>query len=139
MNALLASEILSSGPRAGFYVPVRDFLSKIFDVSTVNQTTSSTTPAAVKTKILAAMITGTMGSIIANPVDVVKIRLMADPNLYSSTINGLRAIYQNEGNIVKTNLAFLTFVSRNFHCCRRCGSLQRSRPINPPWCLHRIR
>ena len=93
------AEILSSGPRAGFYVPVRDYLYKTFDNPTDGGDSTSNS-ATVKTKIMAAMTTGTMGSIIANPVDVVKIRLMAAPNLYSSMVDGLRSIYRNEGEIV---------------------------------------
>lgn len=43
------------------------------------------------------MITGTLGSLIANPVDVIKIRAMAEPSLYSSTMSAINVISRSEG------------------------------------------
>jgi hypothetical protein len=48
-------------------------------------------------KALAAMTTGTMGSVLANPIDVVKIRLMANQKAYPSTIGALSLIMKTEG------------------------------------------
>ena len=99
---LLAScirEIMSSGPRAGFYVPVRDTIKSI-----VNATESDSDGTGFKNlensffvKALAAMTTGTMGSVLANPIDVVKIRLMANPKAYPSTLGAMPSIMKTEG------------------------------------------
>lgn len=104
---LLAScirELLSSGPRAGFYVPVRDNLVVIFtssksrsingDISTDDKEMIQSTFAV---KALAAMITGTIGSVVANPIDVVKIRLMTNPKAYPSTLSAVDQIFRTEG------------------------------------------
>jgi len=47
-------------------------------------------------KIIAALITGTLGAVLSNPVDVVKVRSMVDPHLYPNTIVAFRAIYEKE-------------------------------------------
>ena len=60
LTASCIRELLSSGPRAGFYVPVRRHLSQLLDKE--NKETS------FAVKCLAAMTTGTLGSIIANPI-----------------------------------------------------------------------
>lgn len=85
--------MLSSGPRAGFYVPVRTYVASKLD----NNNTNEHENISLATKIVSAMITGTIGSIIANPIDVVKVRLMTNPNAYPSTINGLWNIFNSEG------------------------------------------
>lgn len=87
LTASVVREMLSSGPRAGFYVPLRDKIDSIF----VSQR------GGFFTKAIAAIITGTMGSIVANPVDVVKIRLMSDPLRYTSFLNALICVWQGEG------------------------------------------
>eukprot|EP01038_Epipyxis_sp_PR26KG_P006961 gene6961-9516_t len=89
LSASIIREFLSSGPRAGFYVPVRNELRKHFDESDPFQSALS--------KILAALTTGTMGAMIANPIDVLKIRLMANPKAYNSIPHGLISIYYDEG------------------------------------------
>lgn len=43
------------------------------------------------------MMLGTLGAMIANPVDVVKIRLMVEPTLYPSLARGVSSVFQNEG------------------------------------------
>jgi Mitochondrial carrier protein len=91
-------EILSSGPRAGFYVPVRDYLAATLQTSSSPESDDpepTETPFAVKA--LAAMMTGTLGSLIANPIDVVKIRLMADPTAYPTTFSAIPQIFRSEG------------------------------------------
>lgn len=60
LTASCIRELLSSGPRAGFYVPVRRHFSQLLDKE--NKETS------FAVKCLAAMTTGTLGSIIANPI-----------------------------------------------------------------------
>lgn len=103
LNASLAREFLYSGPRAGFYVPLRDFFEKAFYGHSNGDHPS--------TKILAALTTGrsriifyyllsfsgTIGSCVANPVDVAKIRLMVNPSLYPTVSNAVVSIYRHEG------------------------------------------
>jgi hypothetical protein len=89
LSASIIREFLSSGPRAGFYVPIRNTFNNYFRCIESEDTLLS--------KILAALVTGTMGALIANPIDVVKIRLMAETNAYSSITAALKSIYRNEG------------------------------------------
>jgi hypothetical protein len=70
--------MLSSGVRAGFYVNVRDYLC--LNVFT-NADKGSLAP-----KIFASFITGAMGSILANPIDLIKIRLMSNVEKYNNSI-----------------------------------------------------
>jgi len=91
LNASIMRELLSSGPRAGFYVPVREQVNSLFGLEKIDSSNR------LLPKIISAMITGTLGSLIANPVDVIKIRLMADPDLYPSTIQAVSIISRTEG------------------------------------------
>jgi len=69
ITASMIREMLSSGPRAGFYVPVREKVNILFgDGADKN----------LLPKIVAAMSTGIIGSMLANPIDVIKIRLMTN-------------------------------------------------------------
>jgi len=98
LSASFCREMLSSGPRAGFYVPVRDHIASL--VSSDNSETSSSSSSSSSSflvKILAAITTGTLGSLLANPVDVVKIRLMNDPRRYSSLTSALYRLHVEEG------------------------------------------
>lgn len=86
---LLASairEMIYSGAKAGLYVPLRNYFLEAF---------GGESPAAVK--VLAALATGTLGSLAANPIDVIKIRLMRDPSAYPSTLGALPLIFRAEG------------------------------------------
>eukprot|EP01040_Poterioochromonas_malhamensis_P002843 gene2843-3027_t len=86
LNASLARELLYSGPRAGFYVPLRNHIyAKIGFES------------ELPSKVLAALTTGTFGAIVANPVDVAKIRLMVNPTLYPTVTSAVSSIYRAEG------------------------------------------
>lgn len=87
---LLASmirEMINSGARAGFYTSVRDFMIRV----------NSGESDGLLPKICAALTTGTFGAVISNPIDVIKIRLMANPQLYPSTIKAFPIIMKNEG------------------------------------------
>lgn len=88
LAASCAREMLSSGPRAGFYIPVRDGCLRLLD---------RPSDGDLLCKVAAAMACGTLGSVIANPVDVVKIRLMVDPQRYPSLGAALLAVYRTEG------------------------------------------
>jgi hypothetical protein len=87
--ASIMREMLYSGPRSGFYVPFRDIID-----SNLGAKDSS---ISLFCKILTAMSTGTLGAIIANPVDVIKIRLMVEPSKYNSLVQGLHIVYSVEG------------------------------------------
>jgi hypothetical protein len=89
LNASLARELLYSGPRAGFYVPLRNFCEK-----EIYGNNAADHPS---TKVFAALVTGTLGSFIANPIDVAKIRLMVNPQLYPTLSNAIGSIYETEG------------------------------------------
>ncbi len=86
--ASFTREMLSSGSRAGLYAPVRDALDKSVGHGQKD---------LLLCKVLAALTTGTVGSIISNPIDLVKIRLMADPSRYSSLFHALKVVLQTEG------------------------------------------
>ena len=83
LAASVAREMVYSGAKAGLYVPLRHAFGG--------------EDAGAPAKVSAALATGTLGSLLANPIDVVKIRLMADPSSYPSTLGALPSIYRAEG------------------------------------------
>jgi hypothetical protein len=80
-------ELLYSGPRVGFYAPVRDFL------------VGATGSDGAVVRVAAALATGGTACVAANPVDVLKIRAMAAPRSASrlSLAAALRAVVREEG------------------------------------------
>ena len=92
LHASILREMLSSGIRAGFYVHVRDYLClNMF----TNADKNSLAP-----KVLASFVTGAMGSFIANPLDLIKIRLMADVKKYNNSIYAtFKAVVSEEGGL----------------------------------------
>lgn len=100
LRASMARELLYSGPRTGFYVPVRDFLDSVIHEEENAENRSENNKRheiSLFKKITAAMITGTIGSLIANPVDLVKVRLMNEPKLYPSIPAALKSVYHEGG------------------------------------------
>ena len=95
LSASMIREMLSSGPRAGFYAPVRDFYLSLIASTAVNSNVSNGRESTAK--LLAALTTGVFGAVLANPIDVIKIRLMQDPSSYSSTVGALGIIAKSEG------------------------------------------
>lgn len=89
LSASMAREMLYSGPRAGFYVPIRNHIKLLLGETDYED--------HLLVKVLSALATGTLGAVIANPVDVVKIRMMVDPHSYKSMFHGLREISRVEG------------------------------------------
>lgn len=93
LSASMIREMMSSGPRAGLYTPVRDLA--------IQQTGAPSDSLVIK--LVSAMACGIVGSVIANPFDVVKVRLMAAPmttNTTSSpttTLSVLRSLHSLEG------------------------------------------
>eukprot|EP01031_Cornospumella_fuschlensis_P039221 gene39220-47727_t len=88
LSASMTREMLYSGPRAGFYVPVRNAYQKL-----LGQENAQSLPV----KLAAALTTGTTGALIANPVDVIKIRMMVNTGRYTSLANGFTTIIKEEG------------------------------------------
>lgn len=86
LAASILREFIYSGPRIGFYTPVRDFYAK--------QTGAVETPFV---KVAAALTTGAFSCVLANPIDVVKIRMQRNPQAYSSTFAAIPAIVKAEG------------------------------------------
>jgi hypothetical protein len=86
LSASIIREFVYSGPRIGFYTPVRDFY---------RAQAGGQENAAVK--VAAALTTGSLSCILANPIDVVKIRMQRNPAAYSSTLAALPAIIASEG------------------------------------------
>ena len=97
----MAREMLNSGARAGFYVPIRNFVQDEWGKKSPGETRSSST---FFTKAFAAIISGALGAIIANPVDVLKIRMMTAasneeirPQGQRSLIGALYDLYKERG------------------------------------------
>jgi hypothetical protein len=87
LKASMMRDMASSGLRAGFYVPVRNIFNDLLHEDGNSKAV----------KILAAITTGTMGALLANPIDVVKIRLMVNPQAYPSISNAFSTIVSTEG------------------------------------------
>jgi hypothetical protein len=94
LTASMWRELFYSGLRTGFYVPVRDAVN---DFMGKDEHVDGHDDISLSKKIVSAMITGTMGSLLANPIDVVKIRLMINPRAYSSTWSGVYSVYKADG------------------------------------------
>jgi len=93
LSASLCREMSYSGIRMGLYEPTKIALS------------GSSTKSGLVLKVLSGAITGATGSVIANPFDLVKVRMQSSPGsggrgTYSSVIAALRAI-ANEGGGIK--------------------------------------
>eukprot|EP00854_Cymbomonas_tetramitiformis_P018041 gene18041-21487_t len=85
IQATIMREMVYSSLRIGFYPLVRDFLKVDGEES------------GPQHKVAAALATGTIASIFANPFDVVKIRVMANPEAYPRTLSAFGAIAKKEG------------------------------------------
>ena len=110
LHASMVREVTYSSVRMGAYEPIRSILSNISEEkssysrerSNSNESNcrqQSTTSAYVK--FTAALISGGVGSAMANPLDLVKTRLQAslpgEKQLYSSIYDAFRSIYRLEG------------------------------------------
>ena len=89
LTASAYREMLYSGSKAGFYVPLRNWFLSLQP--------AASSPSDAPARVAAALCTGCLGSLIANPVDLVKIRLMSNPAAYPSALAALPLIYANEG------------------------------------------
>lgn len=104
LQASAIREMLNSGARAGFYTSVKQEIYKLWNTQNTLRSGESETNNNndrsnndLTPKILAAMVTGVIGASIANPIDVIKIRLMNNPTLYPSTLSAFPAIVRTEG------------------------------------------
>lgn len=105
LHASIIREMLSSGVRAGFYVNVRDYLC--LNVFT-NADKGSLAP-----KIFASFITGAMGSIVANPIDLIKIRLMSNVEKYNNSIyTAFKTVVSEEGGVLSLYKGLLPSTAR---------------------------
>ena len=86
LTSSMIREMLNSGVRSGMYVPVREYILTATNCKDNNN---------LAVKILSAMSTGILGSLLANPIDVCKVRLMTNPN--NSTYGMIKVIANNEG------------------------------------------
>lgn len=84
---------MNSGARAGLYTTVRNQISVLCGNDAENKKDS------LFPKICSALTTGTIGAVLANPVDVIKIRLMSNPKLYPTTLSAFPTIISKEGFI----------------------------------------
>ena len=66
ITATMVREIFNCSVRAGLYAPVRDMLT------TYTGGVEGKDDTSLLQRILAALVTGTIGAVISNPVDVVK-------------------------------------------------------------------
>ena len=95
LTAGLQRQVVFAGLRIGLYVPVRTLIA--------GELKPGENPT-IGTKILAAMATGTLGICVANPTDLVKVRLQSQrgadplkPKLYNGTIDCYRKTYAAGG------------------------------------------
>lgn len=95
LTAGLQRQVVFAGLRIGLYVPVRTLIA--------GELKPGENPT-LATKILAAMATGTIGISVANPTDLVKVRLQSQraadpsaPKLYNGTLDCYRKTYAQGG------------------------------------------
>ncbi len=97
--AALLREMIYSGIRLGIYDPIKDLLST--PDSAENRGTGIGMP--LWKKITAGAAAGMIGASIANPTDVVKIRLQAQAftgtRAYTGTFHAFKTIWQSEGGL----------------------------------------
>jgi hypothetical protein len=87
LTATMVREMFNCSARTGLYVPVRNLFSSV----------DSGEAPTLGTRICAALTTGTIGSIVSNPVDVVKVRLLNAPSAYPSTFRAYPMLLREEG------------------------------------------
>ena len=82
-------ELVYSGPRVGFYAPMRDALLRLRGAEPGT--------AGAGTRVCAALLTGCFACMFSNPLDVVKVRAMRDPHRFASTPAALADVVAREG------------------------------------------
>ena len=106
LNASMVREVTYSSVRMGAYEPIRSLLSSLSEQKVSGDSSNtksdgkqqSTSPIV---KFSASLISGGVGSAIANPLDLVKTRLQASlpgsAQLYTSIFDAFTSIYRKEG------------------------------------------
>ncbi|CAE8593258.1 unnamed protein product [Polarella glacialis] len=95
MQPSLLREIPYGGLRMGMYEPVREQLAAAFaSVGSGKQTQS-----ALGVKVVAGAITGAVGSIIACPMDLIKVRMQGGTRAYASVLSAAREIMLEGGGV----------------------------------------
>lgn len=84
-------EFAYCGVRVGCYPSVRGYFHNL------RSTENNSIDPGLSVKAFSAVITGSVGSVISNPFDVVKVRFMADSLCYPSTFSAFRSVYLSEG------------------------------------------
>ena len=91
ITASMLRECVYCGPRVGLYPTVRDWVAPH-----VGERAGSAETGVV-TKSTAAILTGTFGSILGNPTDIVKVRMQVDGGRYSSAFAAFGQVAHDEG------------------------------------------
>jgi solute carrier family 25 uncoupling protein 8/9 len=108
LSAGLQRQIVFASLRIGLYEPVRNFLVK-----------DPTQPISIGYKILAGLITGAFGIMVANPTDIVKIRFQAEgkkppeQRRYKGIMDAYRQIYRTEGGLMGFWIGIVPNIFRN--------------------------
>lgn len=106
VSVAIARQVFNAGISVGLYPAVRNILfSDMNQVSTWTTTTTTTTTVPLLKRALAGAITGSLGQLLANPFDVVKVRLQADKKVivkglkptYMGPFHAITHMYQHEG------------------------------------------
>jgi len=94
LSASLCREGSYSSIRLGLYDPMKEFLGSI-----TGSSTTTTNASSLGNKILAGACTGALGSALANPTDLIKIRMQGDVKgtRYNSLRNAALSIWAKEG------------------------------------------
>lgn len=95
LTATMVREMVNCSARTGLYVPVRDALNLALHDPT--RSDSTVAEGSFFSRAAAALCTGTLGAVLSNPFDVVKVRLLAAGNAYPSTFQAYPLLAQQEG------------------------------------------
>mmetsp|Transcript_40031 Transcript_40031/g.87360 ORF Transcript_40031/g.87360 Transcript_40031/m.87360 type:complete len:318 (+) Transcript_40031:42-995(+) len=90
LTATMIREMANTGARTGLYVAVRDVMK-------ISGGADPDGDAGLLVKAAAASATGSLGALLSNPLDVVKVRLLADSTRYSSTLAAYPRLMIDEG------------------------------------------
>lgn len=88
----LQRQCIFASLRIGFYDSIKDFYSSLLPFDQANYSTIMTT------RILSGVTSGAMAITVAQPTDVVKVRMQAKSGIkYHSSLHAYRTIYRREG------------------------------------------
>lgn len=104
----LQRQCLFASIRIGLYDPVKEFYTDLLHLERKNNGNGSTTSNSASTmfiRIASAITTGAIGISVAQPTDVVKVRMQAQSRggagnggvFYNSSMDAYRTIYRTEG------------------------------------------